>query len=94
MIVIYKEGEFKCSSCGIPLGGRGIHIIGMGYNPDALLCAPCAQHLMRILLEDLIKFWNPDGGVSLLNIMYGGGGSHPGSPAHPLFTPKRKKRKK
>lgn len=51
-----------------------------GYHKSAkriILCRSCAQHLARILLEDIIAYDNGTH-VSLLNIMYHAGEHNPG----------------
>lgn len=70
--VEYYEGEPKpvnCSVCGAELE-KWINIV-MSDNFAGDLCPNCAQHLMRILFEDLIDYHNGKH-VSLLNIMYHG----------------------
>lgn len=57
----------NCVRCGKPLENKWINI----WDEIGELCVYCAQHTMRILLEDLIEYHNGTH-VSLLNIMYHG----------------------
>lgn len=57
----------KCVRCGKLLEDKWINI----WDEIGELCVYCAQHTMRILLEDLIQYHNGKH-VSLLNIMYHG----------------------
>lgn len=65
-----------CDSCGRAM------MVGMefhGYHKTAssiVLCRSCAQHLARILLEDIIAYDNGTH-VSLLGIMYHAGEHKP-----------------
>lgn len=57
----------ECVRCGTPLEGRWINI----WDEIGDICVYCAQHTMRILLEDLIEYHNGTH-ISLLNVMYHG----------------------
>lgn len=68
--------KLNCDSCGkVMQVGIEFH----GYHKSAssiILCRNCAQHLTRILLEDIIAYDNGTH-VSLLNIMYHAGEHKP-----------------
>ena len=59
------KGPSKCVKCG-RFSEKWIEVTPIGG-----FCVECAQHTMRILLEDLIRFHHGDK-VSLEKIMYHG----------------------